>query len=129
MGVELAMMSKWQLCYVIVFVLLVAYTDGKINCDRTCNPQKPEYAHKQLTPLDTSDWVGFAVSILAILLAAGGGIGGGGMLVPIYILIMHFLPKEAVPLSNATILGGSVANCALNVMKRQKQVDRPLIDF
>jgi hypothetical protein len=113
----------------ILMANVVMTTWAKIDCDRTCNPNKPQFAHKPLMPLDANDWIGFSLALLGILLAAGGGIGGGGMLVPIYILVMQFLPKEAVPLSNATILGGSVANCALNVVKRQANVDRPLIDF
>jgi len=33
-----------------------------------------------------------------------GGIGGGGLLVPIYIMILEFGPKYAIPLSSVTIL-------------------------
>ena len=37
--------------------------------------------------------------------SAGGGIGGGGVLVPILILVMGFTIKAAIPLSSVTILG------------------------
>jgi len=117
-----------QLIAVIAFAMIAYYVEA-VDCNKACNPTDPQYKHKNLTPLDSSDWGGFICSCLGLLLAAGGGIGGGGMLVPIYILIMNFLPKEAVPLSNCTILGGSVANCILNLQKRQKKCDRPLIDF
>jgi uncharacterized membrane protein YfcA len=80
-----------------------------------------------------------ACAALGILLAAGGGIGGGGILVPVYVLVGSFAAKEAVPLSNVTILGGSIANCFFNFMKKhpyyekppygQERVDRPRIDF
>ena len=62
-------------------------------------------------------------------IAAGGGIGGGGILVPTYIFVLGFEPKIAIPLSNATILGSSIANVVLNARKRHPKADRPLIDW
>lgn len=85
--------------------------------------------HKPLFPLSTADYYGFALAILGLMIAAGGGIGGGGILVPIYILVMGFSPKHAIPLSNITVLGGSLANTVLNVRKRHPLADRPLIDW
>lgn len=85
-----------------------------------------EESHKPLWPLDTSDQVGFTLCILGLMVAAGGGIGGGGILVPIYILVMGFSPKHAIPLSNITVLGGALGNMILNVRKRHPLADRPL---
>ncbi|KAL3816918.1 hypothetical protein ACHAXA_009113 [Cyclostephanos tholiformis] len=85
--------------------------------------------HKKLLPLDSSDYAGFLYATLGLMIAAGGGIGGGGVLVPIYILIMKFTPKYAIPLSNVTVLGGAIANTLLSVKKRHPLVDRPLVDW
>mmetsp|Transcript_3212 Transcript_3212/g.4700 ORF Transcript_3212/g.4700 Transcript_3212/m.4700 type:complete len:425 (+) Transcript_3212:1007-2281(+) len=63
------------------------------------------------------------------MIAAGGGIGGGGILVPILILVMGFSPKHAIPLSNVTVLGGAIANTLLNSRKRHPHADRPLVDW
>jgi uncharacterized membrane protein YfcA len=63
------------------------------------------------------------------MVAAGGGIGGGGILVPIYILVMGFSPKHAIPLSNVTVFGGAIANVLLNMPKRHPIADRPLVDW
>jgi len=63
------------------------------------------------------------------MVAAGGGIGGGGILVPIYILVMGFSTKNAIPLSNITVFGGAVANTFLNAKKRHPLVDRPMVDW
>jgi Predicted permeases len=63
------------------------------------------------------------------MVAAGGGIGGGGILVPIYILVMKFSPKHAIPLSNITVFGGAVANTILNSQKRHPLADRPMVDW
>jgi uncharacterized membrane protein YfcA len=52
-------------------------------------------------------------------------------LVPIFIIVMRFNERYAIPLSNVTILGGSIANCWFNIFKRHPGpgVDRPMIDF
>lgn len=64
-----------------------------------------------------------------LMIAAAGGIGGGGILVPIYILVLRFSPKYAVPLSNITIFGGAITNTFLNMKKRHPLADRPLVDW
>jgi uncharacterized membrane protein YfcA len=64
-----------------------------------------------------------------LIIAAGGGIGGGGILVPIYILVLGFSSKRAIPLSNVTVFGGAIANTLHNVRKRHPNADRPLIDW
>ncbi len=88
-----------------------------------------EEDHKPLFPLSMKDYHGFFCAALGLMLAAGGGIGGGGMLVPIYILVMGFAPKHAIPLSNITVFGGSLANVYLNASKRHPLADRPLVDW
>ena len=49
--------------------------------------------------LDPSMMAASALVVLATMLAAGAGIGGGGLLVPIYILVARLDPKAALPLS------------------------------
>ena len=88
-----------------------------------------EEHHDSLFPLEASDYLGFALCLLGLMLAAGGGIGGGGILIPIYILVMDFSPKHAIPLSNVTVLGGAVANILLYARQRHPLADRPLIDW
>jgi hypothetical protein len=91
---------------------------------------KPTLAHhKDLLPLSGWDWWGFCSAAVGLMIAAGGGIGGGGILVPIYILVLRFHAKYAIPLSNITIFGGAITNMALNLNKRHPLADRPLVDW
>lgn len=90
--------------------------------------EKPQ-SHKNLLPLNGSDIAGFILAALGLLTAAGGGIGGGGILVPIYTLVLHFTPKHAIPLANVSVFGGACANVLLNLSKRHPDVDRPLVDW
>ena len=55
---------------------------------------------------------------------------GGGVFVPIYILILSFSTKNAAALSQATIFGGSMVNLAMNWRaKHPKRKHRPITDF
>jgi len=69
------------------------------------------------------------VAAFGITIAAAGGIGGGGILVPILILVLELSPKHAIALSNLTILGGAIANTILNSRKQHPTLDRTLIDW
>jgi len=107
--------------------------EDEIEWDRllteSVHKQVYEENHKNLFPLSFSDKVGFSCAILGLMVAAGGGIGGGGILVPIFILVMGFTPKHAIPLSNITVFGGAIANSYLNAKKRHPLADRPLVDW
>ena len=57
-------------------------------------------------------------------------IGGGGILVPIYILLLQFPVKHAIPLASITVFGGAIANNILNASKvHPNHIERPLIDW
>lgn len=85
--------------------------------------------HKPLHPIDGWDMAGVGLACIGLMIAAAGGIGGGGILVPLYILVMGFDPKHAIPLSNITIFGGAITNTVLNLSKRHPDADRPLVDW
>lgn len=57
-------------------------------------------------------------------------LGGGGILVPIYILLLQFPVKHAIPLASITVFGGAIANNILNALKvHPNHIERPLIDW
>ncbi|CAI5711613.1 unnamed protein product [Hyaloperonospora brassicae] len=83
-----------------------------------------------LFPLSRQEIAGSIGGFVATVLAAGSGLGGGGLLVPMYIILMRLSAHEAVPLSKATIFGGAIASFLVNVRKRHPLVlHRPLIDY
>ncbi|DBA02502.1 TPA: hypothetical protein N0F65_010974 [Lagenidium giganteum] len=84
----------------------------------------------KLFPLSHEDIVGSIGAFIANILAAGSGLGGGGLLVPTYILTMGLSSHEAIPLSKATIFGSAIASFIINARKKHPLArDRPLIDY
>jgi len=123
---------------VLVFLVLVPYAYfsfqnrgkfGPFLADGRTQEEEDVYEHEKPVEGTTRDIAGFIFASLMIAIAAGGGIGGGGVLVPTYIFILGFEPKYAIPLSNCTILGSSISNLILNVRKRHEYADRPRIDW
>lgn len=53
----------------------------------------------------------------------------GGIVVPVFILIMGLQPKVAIPVGAMTVFGGSIASTAMNWTRRHPLADRPLIDW
>ncbi|GAM18396.1 hypothetical protein SAMD00019534_015710 [Acytostelium subglobosum LB1] len=82
--------------------------------------------HNKLTGLD---FAGFILLFIGCALSSGGGIGGGGIYIPILILIDKFDPKEAIPLSNCLVAGCSLANLIQNFPRRHPNANKHLIDY
>lgn len=129
--------TKSALCILYV-TLSVIYCFALINREviSTSNPlrrllasEEDHLPHKDLFPLDDTDWWGTILVTLGLLVAASGGIGGGGILVPLFILVFSFKPRYAIPLSNFCILGSSITNMILNLPKRHPSANRPLVDW
>jgi hypothetical protein len=82
-----------------------------------------------LTPLTRRAVVGFMLSSLGVTLGSSGGVGGGGIVVPIYIIVLGLTPRFAIPLGSVTVLGGSLAGLIFNLRRRHPLADRPIIDW
>jgi len=68
--------------------------------------------------------------IITAMLSAAAGMGGGGVYVPLLLLLLDFSTKEAVPLSQAMIVGGATVNIIMFCGERHpKYKHRPKIDY
>lgn len=126
--------------FVLLLVLAVASAQELRGADATAAAAESTSAPdaSAALPLETvsdatafshREVLGLALAGLAVFVAAGGGTGGGGILDPIYILIMQLDAKTAIPLSSITIVGGAVANLLINVRRARKHSTQPLIDW
>jgi len=87
----------------------------------------PEQPH--LFPLTEREIVGYFIASAALTLGASGGIGGGGIVVPVYLLVMGLAPKVAIPIGAVTVLGGTTSSTIVNWHRRHPLADRPIIDW
>lgn len=89
---------------------------------------KEDWKPPNVFPLTTRKIVAYILIIVASTLGASGGIGGGGIVVPVYILVMALPLKVAVPISAATCMGGGLGSTIINMFfRRHPLADRPLI--
>uniref|UniRef100_A0A7S2UHA8 Membrane transporter protein n=1 Tax=Attheya septentrionalis TaxID=420275 RepID=A0A7S2UHA8_9STRA len=65
-----------------------------------------------------NDIVGTIVWFLAAGIATACGVGGGGIYVPLGIVLLRFAPKPASGLSQASIFGASLGGLLLNIRNR-----------
>lgn len=131
---------------VVVLLCTVAsaykYTENDCNsasqCHETHGPHyvctlsgsKQRCTFKPLFPMKTLDIASSVLAAVCTLPASGGGIGGGGLLVPLYINVYSLDTSYAIPLSIATIFGGQIANLWWNGPKKHPTAKtRSLIDW
>jgi len=86
--------------------------------------------HKQLFPMLPEDLTVFIAMFLIAVCAGAAGIGGGGLNVPILMMLNSFGIKEAVPLSHTAVMGNALAQLLVNAPQRHPNApDRPLIHY
>jgi len=97
-----------------------------------CNVDNPYDVLKQpLSDLPIGALIATTIIIMSLgSLAAGAGIGGGGLFVPMYSFILLNSGKAAVPLSKCTILGAAIGNFqVLSTEKNPVTGKGPVIDY
>ena len=77
-----------------------------------------------IIPLEILDIIGLLCMTFSISLLIGGGIGFDAILVGVYIVVMRFPSKVAIPISCISLVG-----IITNAPKRQPLTDRPIIDW
>ena len=82
-----------------------------------------------LMPLSARKVIGYLLVSLTLCLGATGGIGGGGILIPVYMLVTGLPLRLAVPVGAATVLGGALGSTLVNCHRRHPLADRPIIDW
>jgi len=86
--------------------------------------------HKALWPLLPQDVLLFVAMFVVSFLAGAPGIGGGGINVPMLMILSQFDIKEAVPLSHIAVMGNAMSQLAMNTPKRHPLApQRPLIHY
>lgn len=73
--------------------------------------------------------VGTVVGFLGAAFGSVGGVGGGGIYVPMLTLIMGFDAKSATAMSKCMIMGAASSTVYYNLKLRHPTLDMPIIDY
>ncbi|KAL9227302.1 hypothetical protein vseg_003005 [Gypsophila vaccaria] len=73
--------------------------------------------------------LGSFVGFCGAALGSVGGVGGGGIFVPMLSLIIGFDPKSATALSKCMIMGAAGSTVYYNLKLRHPTLDMPIIDY
>jgi len=96
----------------------------------TDDPLENECVHKNLFPYFTlNDIFSSILCAAASSLCSASGVGGGGLFIPILLLVGDFSPQISSAISSATIFGGSFSNVIIYSFQKHPELDRPLIEY
>lgn len=73
--------------------------------------------------------LGTVIGFLGAALGSVGGVGGGGIFVPMLILVIGFDPKSSIAVSKCMITGAALASVYYNLKLRHPTLDLPIIDY
>lgn len=93
-------------------------------------PDKSGYQH--VWPDMKFGWqivVGSIIGFFGAAFGSVGGVGGGGIFVPMLSLIIGFDPKSATAISKCMIMGAAVSTVYYNLKLRHPTIDMPIIDY
>ncbi|GMI92542.1 hypothetical protein like AT2G25737 [Hibiscus trionum] len=73
--------------------------------------------------------LGSLIGFFGAAFGSVGGVGGGGIFVPMLSLIIGFDPKSATAISKCMIMGGAASTVYYNLKLRHPTLDMPIIDY
>ncbi|XP_039060322.1 sulfite exporter TauE/SafE family protein 3-like isoform X4 [Hibiscus syriacus] len=134
--------------FVVVAVSVLVTAEPSLSHRDSSSDQAPEnnYVHKAFKYLELSNgqryehqwprmrfsWkivVGSILGFLGAAFGSVGGVGGGGIFVPMLALIIGFDPKSSTAISKCMITGAAVATVCYNIRQRHPTLELPLIDY
>ncbi|KAK8472579.1 hypothetical protein PHAVU_002G245000 [Phaseolus vulgaris] len=129
----------------IVFLLLVSLyvTSSHQNTDQNSsefnitkrvetNDHDAKVFYKHTWPRMKFGWkiiVGSIIGFLGSAFGTVGGVGGGGIFVPMLTLIVGFDAKSATAISKCMVTGGAGATVFYNLKQRHPTLDMPVVDY
>ncbi|KAJ9179195.1 hypothetical protein P3X46_011010 [Hevea brasiliensis] len=88
--------------------------------------------YKQVWPKMKFGWkivVGAIIGFLGAAFGTAGGVGGGGIFVPMLTLIIGFDAKSSIAISKCMITGAAAATVYYNLNQRHPTLEMPVIDY
>ena len=123
----------------IILLLLLSITQVVLSSDSCttdsdCSPyftcQGLECKHKKIWPPTLLESFGILSILLVTIVSSASGIGGGGVIVPLGIIILRFGAKEAIALSNGLILANGTTKSIISMFRNHPTIkNRTIIDY
>jgi len=82
-----------------------------------------------LFPYNTTEVIGLILILLTSALSNAGGVGGGGLVIPILLLMFKFYTHEAIPISKLTIFTGAFTSFLLGFKQKHPNRKAITIDY
>ncbi|KAI4380161.1 hypothetical protein MLD38_006382 [Melastoma candidum] len=73
--------------------------------------------------------LGTIIGFFGAAFGSVGGVGGGGIFVPMLSLIIGFDPKSSTAISKCMIMGAAASTVSYNLRLRHPTIDMPIIDY
>ncbi|KAJ4834654.1 hypothetical protein Tsubulata_035074 [Turnera subulata] len=136
-------MSRFiYLVSLIVVASLVTLAESSLQQEFTTNngtlKQEPRHinngrsSYQHVWPEIKLDWkivVGSIIGFIGAACGSVGGVGGGGIFVPMLALVIGFDPKSSTAMSKCMITGAAAATVGYNLRMRHPTLELPLIDY
>ncbi|XP_047973088.1 sulfite exporter TauE/SafE family protein 3 [Salvia hispanica] len=94
--------------------------------------QEDQSGYQHVWPDLAFNWqivVGTVIGFLGAAFGSVGGVGGGGIFVPMLSLIIGFDAKSATAISKCMIMGAAASTVYYNLKLRHPTIDMPIIDY
>ena len=100
-------------------------------CDELnyCDLKENKCVHKRIFTDFTKEFFGLVMIVIGSAFSNAGGIGGGGLLIPILLLILNFYTHEAIPISKLMIFTGALTSFILGFRQKHPLRNSITIDY
>jgi uncharacterized membrane protein YoaK (UPF0700 family) len=104
-------------------------TDNDCEALNHCDNISKECVHKNFLPPTLRELIGGILIVFGSALSNAGGIGGGGLLIPILLLVLNFKTHEAIPISKLMIFTGALTSFIMGLKNRNPYRDAISVDL
>jgi len=94
-----------------------------------CDLIEKKCVRKNIYPLEFQELIGFIFIFFGSALSNAGGIGGGGLLIPVMLLIFKFYTHEAIPMTKLMIFTGALTSFILGFKQAHPYRKSITIDY
>ncbi|KAM7254584.1 hypothetical protein ACFE04_003964 [Oxalis oulophora] len=118
------------LCLILIEINLADGTKISFNQTHVSHEKEKGYQHKW--PEIQFGWkiiIGAIIAFFGAACGSVGGVGGGGIFVPMLALIIGFDPKSSTAMSKCMITGAAASTVYYNINLRHPTLDLPIIDY